>query len=102
MLILTMTEKFIVYLLYPCGWQTSYKACRYCISYGSDEVLWELLIFSLCVFIGDSLSCEVSGIFHNPLLLSLGTWTIILHLFLIVTYCALRSAVNPESNDSPT
>ena len=65
-------------------------AFRYCISSGSDEFLCELLIFSLCDFICDSLSCAESGIFHNPLLLSPGPWTIIWPLSLIFTFCALN------------
>ena len=65
-------------------------ACSYCISSGSDEVSRELLICSLCFFIGDSLSCSTSEILHNTLLLSLEPWMIIPPSHFIVTSCALN------------
>ena len=40
----------------------------------------------------------MSGILHNPFLLSIGTWIIIYPLRLIVTYCALNSAVHTASH----
>ena len=43
----------------------------------------------------------MSGIFCNPLFLSLGTRTIILPLRLIVTSCTLNSAVYPASHSLP-
>ena len=43
----------------------------------------------------------MSGIFHNPLLLSIDPWMIILPLRLIVTYCSLKSAVHPASHNFP-
>ena len=58
--------------------------------------------FSLCFYIGNSLSCAFSGIFHHLLLLSLGTWVIILLFCLIVTSCALNSNVHPESQSLTT
>ena len=66
-----------------------YAACRYCIISDSDEFWCLLLFFSLCVYVGDALSCAVSGIFHNPLLLSIDPWVIIFTIHLIVTYCSL-------------
>ena len=96
MLILTMIEKFIVYFLYPCGWNRS-GICSM-----SDEFWCASLPRSFCVCIGDSLGCTESGILHNPLLLSLGNWMIILPLRLIVTSRALNSSVHPESHSFPT
>ena len=77
---------------------TKAAACRYCIRSGSDEVWCVLLICSICVCIGDSLGYAVSGILHNPLLLSIGTWMVVLDLCLIVTSCALESAFHTSPN----
>ena len=52
----------------------------------------------LCYYrgsIGDELIWEVSGIFYNPFLLSLGLCMTIFTLHLIVTSCALNTAMNP-------
>ena len=54
--------------------------------------------FPLYVCLGYLLSCGVSGILHNPLLLSLGTWMIISTLHLIFTSCYFKSAVYPTSH----
>ena len=43
----------------------------------------------------------MSGISHNPFLLSLGAWMIITPLRLIVTSCAFNSDVNPASQSFP-
>ena len=40
----------------------------------------------------------MSGVLHNPLLLSIGTWMVVLDLCLIVTSCALESAFHTSPN----
>ena len=53
----------------------------------------------LCYYCGggcDTLSWAVSGILHNPFLLSLGLWMTISKLCLIVTPCYLNTDVHPE------
>ena len=76
-------------------------ACRYCISYGRNDVWYMLLICYFCGSVGDALGWSVSRIFHNTLLLYLGPWMTILLLYLIVTSCALNTDMNPESQIFP-
>ena len=49
-------------------------ACRYCISYGSNEFWCVLLLCSSCGGVRDELSKEAIEVFHNPYLLYLGPW----------------------------
>ena len=74
------------------------SACRYCINSMIDEVRCELMLCSMCVCVGDSLRCAVSGIFHDTLFLSLGTRIIIFPFYLIVNSCDLNSAVHKLSH----
>ena len=60
-----------------------------------------IISFSLCVYICDALRFPASGVFHNPLLLFLGPWMIILSLCLIFTYCSLNSAMHTSSYSFP-
>ena len=71
---------------------------RYCISSGSGYFLCALLICSFSVCIGYSLSCAVSGICHNPLLLSFGPYMIIFTFHFMVTYSSLKSSVYTASH----
>ena len=53
-----------------------------------------IAIFS-CFGVGDTLSLALSGILHNPFLLSIGKWMTIFLSCLVVNYCALNTAVHP-------
>ena len=74
-----------------------YAACRYCIRSGIDEVFCELLLCYICGCVGDALRCAMSGVFHHPFLLSLGTWMNIFPFHLIVIPFPFKTAVNLKS-----
>ena len=66
------------------------ESCRYCISSGRNGVLFVLLLYSPCVGVVAKLVWAVSGILHNPFIMSLGPCMNILDLCLIVISCALN------------
>ena len=57
------------------------EACRYCISSGRNGVLFVLLLYSPYVGVGDKMVWAVSGILHNPFIMSLGPCMNILDFF---------------------
>ena len=76
-------------------------ACRNCIYSGIHDVFNTFLVYYYCGGVGDALGWEVSRIFHNSLILSLGPWVTILLLFLIVNSCDFNTSVKSESHSLP-
>ena len=77
------------------------EACRYCISSGTDDVCYTLLIYSYCAGVGDTQGSAVIDIFHNTFLLYHDPWTKIVLLHFIVTYCDLNKTVHPAPQRFP-
>ena len=90
--------QFLISSIHVDGKGMKAASCRYCISSIRDDIRCKLLLFYIFGFVGDALSCAVIGVSHNPFILSLATWMIILPLHLIVTSRALNTAVYPVSH----